>query len=265
MSKALQPKIIKQSASLSQVSTTIFNLEDLKQQCEIHLVDVRQRTRVLIDDAKSDANALRDQARREGERAGYEAGYQQGREQAAEQVHKENTERTQEQIEQLEPVLRAIVGEFEKSRRAWILKWEIEAVELSLAIAEKVIRSRLQSDSALGLKSSNRFSPRTRLNPCWPSGLIHKMNLSLATCCVAHFLKVTGENQFVLSPMSQSCVEAVFSKHSRGKLTIVSIRSWSASRRNCLANISRARPKRDTGKSLVVRGCKTLNWLYRDL
>jgi|688.fasta_scaffold00132_39 flagellar assembly protein FliH len=120
-----------------------FNLHDVEEAAKSHLEEVRKKTQQLIEQAKQDAERIRkeagEQARREA-LAEMEAKFQQRSKDLAEK-------QTNEAIQSLKNVMK----ELQQATEQWLGQWRDETLTLALAIAEKIIRRRIESEADIVL------------------------------------------------------------------------------------------------------------------
>ena len=103
----------------------------------------RAEAAAMIEQARSravdEAEALREQARREGHKAGYEAGFEEGSQQGRQEAALQITSNTQSVLE----VLTAIARELDARVEGLINEGQNNLAELALKIARKVIKVEL--------------------------------------------------------------------------------------------------------------------------
>jgi flagellar assembly protein FliH len=120
-----------------------FNLHDVEEAAKTQLDDVRKKAQQLIEQAKIDADRIRkdaaDQARREA-LADMEAKFQQRSKELAE---KQTAEVTQS--------LKSVLKELQGATDQWLGQWRDETLTLALAIAGKIIRSRVDKEADIVL------------------------------------------------------------------------------------------------------------------
>jgi flagellar assembly protein FliH len=128
------------SSSLQPIA---FNLHDVEEAAKTQLDDVRKKAQQLIEQAKMDADRIRkdaaDQARREA-LADMEAKFQQRSKELAE---KQTAEATQS--------LKSVLKELQGATDQWLGQWRDETLTLALAIAGKIIRSRVDKEADIVL------------------------------------------------------------------------------------------------------------------
>ena len=127
------------STASSSLQPIAFNLHDVEEAAKTQLDDVRKKAQQLIEQAKMDADRIRkdaaDQARREA-LADMEAKFQQRSKELAE---KQTAEATQS--------LKSVLKELQGATDQWLGQWRDETLTLALAIAGKIIRSRVDKEA----------------------------------------------------------------------------------------------------------------------
>lgn len=133
-------------------SAIAFNFEDLRRQGEAYLVQARAEADQLVAAARQEVAKLRSDAQTQGRDAGYKEGLRAAQEVMQQSVEKLAHTRFEEQIRDTLPALRAVATEVIRLREQWLQHWETAAIDLSLAIAETLLRQRLEVDpeAALG-------------------------------------------------------------------------------------------------------------------
>ena len=105
-----------------------FNFDDMAQQAQAYLKQVREQAEQIVAQARADAEGLRQRAEREGRAAGERA--------IAELVERQ----VARQMETLLPAMSKAIHELEESRHAWLMHWEQRAIHVATAIAARVVR-----------------------------------------------------------------------------------------------------------------------------
>lgn len=108
-----------------------YNLTDMASHADDYLETVRREANKIVAAAEAEAAALRQQATVEGRRTAEAA--------VDELVNK----KVAGQMASLLPALELVVQQFEDAKQQWMRHWEAAAVQLSTAIAEKIIRREL--------------------------------------------------------------------------------------------------------------------------
>jgi flagellar assembly protein FliH len=109
-----------------------YDLTDMAAQAEDYLGTVRRQAAEIVEQAKREAAAVRQNAEAAGRRAA---------EQAIERIL---DEKVSQQMKTLLPALQSAVKQVEDAKQAWMQHWESAAVELAAAIAGRLIRGELQ-------------------------------------------------------------------------------------------------------------------------
>jgi flagellar assembly protein FliH len=109
-----------------------YDLTDMAAQADGYLGTVRRQAVQIVDQAKQEAAAVRQEAEAAGRRAA---------EQAIERIL---DEKVAKQMKTLTPALQAAVKQMEDAKQEWLRHWESSAVDLAVAIAGRLVRSELQ-------------------------------------------------------------------------------------------------------------------------
>jgi flagellar assembly protein FliH len=137
-------RLIKARSPRPAASASVFNFDDLRRQCDDFLADSRQTAEQLVAQATAEAEEIRRQAYAEGFQAGQAAGLA-AAEQAIETKAVEIAKRqTEARIQTALPALTESVRALRWERDRWLACWEQEAVKLSAAIAERIVRAELR-------------------------------------------------------------------------------------------------------------------------
>ena len=142
------PRIVKAHAAASLGAAAAFNLEDLQRACDAHLDEVRERSRRLVVEAASEADRVRAEAAEAGRRDGYRDGIKKAEAEIASRVEQLAGERLAEGLETVLPAVRRLADDLRLARDRWTARWEVEAVRLAVAIAEKLLRRTLAAEPA---------------------------------------------------------------------------------------------------------------------
>lgn len=121
-----------------------FNYEDLKQQCDEYLAQVRQQADQVLTQAHAEAQQLRNQAQEAGTAAGRQTGMRQAEDQITLRAREIANQMLAERLYQALPALEAAVTGLQVERDRWLAVWEQSAVGLAIAIAEKILRAELK-------------------------------------------------------------------------------------------------------------------------
>jgi flagellar biosynthesis/type III secretory pathway protein FliH len=130
MATIIKPNAV-EHASGAAFRGVAYDLTDMAAQAEGYLGDVRRRAAEIVEQARREAAAIRQDAEAAGRRAA---------EQAIERILDEKVAR---QMKTLTPALQAAVKQVEESRQDWLQRWESAAIELAAAIAGRLVRGEL--------------------------------------------------------------------------------------------------------------------------
>ena len=126
--------ILKASGSDSRYETpraVAFNFGDVTQKAEQYLQEVQQQAAKILEDAEEQAKQIREQAKIDGAADARVA---------AEEAMQA---RIQHQLQFLVPAIQEAVVEVNREKTAWLRRWETDAINISIAIAERVIRGQI--------------------------------------------------------------------------------------------------------------------------
>ena len=123
--------IIKATDRGAGVHGVAFNFDDMSVKADEYLVHVRAEATAIVEAARKEVTAIREQAEDEGRRAGQQA--------VAEMVQKQLAE----QLDTLMPALRRVIRDIHHAKQAWLTHWEKSAVHVATAIAGRLVRREL--------------------------------------------------------------------------------------------------------------------------
>jgi len=116
-----------------------YDLTDMAAQADQYLVTVRAKAAKIVDEARQEAAAIRQNA---------EAAGRQAAEQAIERIL---DEKVAKQMQTLTPALQAAVKHVEDAKQDWLRHWESAALDVALAIAARVVRGELERRPEIAL------------------------------------------------------------------------------------------------------------------
>ena len=131
--------IIKAADRNRAVQSVAFNFDDMRGHADEYLDKIREQAKQILFEASQAAQAIRQQAEQEGRRAGEAA------------IEATLQRQVTAQMQTVLPALRTAIDSIQKARPAWIAQWERQAVHLSTAIAERIIRRELHADPTITL------------------------------------------------------------------------------------------------------------------
>jgi flagellar assembly protein FliH len=120
--------VIKAGTARHGSQATAFNFDDLSQQAQAYLDQVRVEAQKIVHEAQQQAKVIRQQAEIEGRADG---------QQAVEQL---TAAHVAKQMETVLPALRQAISGLEQARQEWLATWEKQAVHVAAAMAACVIR-----------------------------------------------------------------------------------------------------------------------------
>jgi flagellar biosynthesis/type III secretory pathway protein FliH len=122
-----------------------FNFADLRQEADNVLAEARQSAEQLLAEAHQQIDQLREQTRAEARAAGLH--------EAQSQIDQRATEiancRLHDQLQTALPALKSAAQALQAERDRWLIRWEQTALQVGVAIAEKLVKSRIAINPAL--------------------------------------------------------------------------------------------------------------------
>ncbi len=128
--------IIRAADAQANPQVAAFNLTDVATEAERYLLQVRAEAAAIIAEARSQADAIRQQAIEEGRR----------------QASDEAKQAVKEQVTPALEALRKAIDDLKDSKQAWLAHWESNAVRLATAIAGRVVRHQIAIQPEITLK-----------------------------------------------------------------------------------------------------------------
>lgn len=120
-----------------------FNFSDLERQGTDYLTKVQVDASQLLAQAKQSAESERNRIYEEARQAGEKAGLAKAQELISKQASEEAARLCQARFATLTPAVEAIAKAIAADRDQWLHHWEKTAISLAVAIAEKLVRTRL--------------------------------------------------------------------------------------------------------------------------
>lgn len=154
-------------------SKVAFNFEDLRRSCDQHVEFARQQARQLVESAQAEAAVIRQQAVEAGRQSGQAEGLIKAEELIEQKVAERLELRVAERIGAALPALEAAAKSLEVERDRWLTDWESTAIHLCIAVAEKILRAKLDVEPERGRqlvldavrKATGNAKLQMRLNP----------------------------------------------------------------------------------------------------
>ncbi|MEX0725806.1 MAG: FliH/SctL family protein [Planctomycetaceae bacterium] len=152
MSHSESSRLMKAHVARELGHKVVFNFEDLREKGESYVTQIREQGEQILKEAVEEAERLRTEAQK--------IGYVKGRELAQADVEAEVQQRAKQQSQaEIDrrwkttlPALENLVREVAREKENWIAQWERSAIQLSLAVAERIIRRKIQADAQVPLE-----------------------------------------------------------------------------------------------------------------
>jgi flagellar assembly protein FliH len=133
-------RVLKADAIRDLGSRIVFDFEDVQERAEQRVVEARAEAERLLAAARDESNAIREAARAEGHRQGRSEGLADAAAEITRQAASRTEARVAEKVHTLLPAIREAARVLEVERDHWRRHWENRAVELAVAIAERITR-----------------------------------------------------------------------------------------------------------------------------
>lgn len=137
------PRILKANTARDLPGRVAFNFEDLRDQAAQQLLQARAEATAILDQARKEAAQLKQTAIAEGQAQGKQEGLKTAQTQIQQQATQLVEQRFAEHLKTTLPALTQVAQQLAAERDGWLLRWEHMAVELGVAIAEKLLRTNL--------------------------------------------------------------------------------------------------------------------------
>ena len=136
-------RILKAHEARTTAGRIAFNFDDLQQRCAEELSTAQTRAAEIIAQAEQQAVAMLEKARNEGLLAGRQEGIADAHRRITEQAEQSARAQVSERLKTTLPALENAVAALHIERDQWLKRWEAAAVQLSVAMAEKLIHAEL--------------------------------------------------------------------------------------------------------------------------
>lgn len=144
-----QPRILKSADASSLLAAGQFNYEDLKERCDNYLESVRQQARKMLTDAQQQVEQIYKNSAEQGRQAGLAEGLKQAESQTQQRITKQVEQLVGQRLQKITPPLQTAVEKLEQERQHCLARWDSQALELILAISEKLVHQQLKLDQNL--------------------------------------------------------------------------------------------------------------------
>ena len=125
-----------------------LNLCDVEQQARAAVDHARAEARKTLAEAVARARQMERVAAARGEKAGYDAGFKKGREAGRAEAFEAEKKRLEEATASVRQALIEVLTQLESQRHQVLADAKHGLLELSIAIAERICRTRFQSDGS---------------------------------------------------------------------------------------------------------------------
>lgn len=141
------PRVLKARAVREGGPQVAFNFEDVRQQCETEIAAARRQAAEILEQARRDVELERerllDDAKATGRREGLTDAEQEIETRAAELARQWADEGLQSTL----PAMREVGKTLHRERAQWLANWEADVIQLAVAIAEKLVRRQIETNS----------------------------------------------------------------------------------------------------------------------
>ena len=132
-------KVLKSSLVGDALAADQFNYEDLRLRCEKYLETIREQTRQMLTQAQQEVEQIKKKAAEQGHQEGYSQGLKDAELKNDQLLQQKAKQLVQKKTENVLPLLQQASKELGHERQACIARWETQAIDLVLAITEKII------------------------------------------------------------------------------------------------------------------------------
>jgi len=147
MASTESDRILKANAVRSLGSRIAYNYEDLRHTCDAYVDKVRAQAERILEEARAESAEIRRSALREAVDEGRREGLRNAEAEISEQAALQAKQTAENQLKTTLPAMREAADALAREKDRWLAEWEAVAVRLSVAIAEKILRSRLETDA----------------------------------------------------------------------------------------------------------------------
>ena len=121
-------------------SGAVFNFDDMSERAEAYLGQVKAQAAALLEQARSEAEACKVRA------------IEEGRQEALRQARQEALGELDQRMKTALPALESAADQLLRQRSDWEARWEKNAVQLAVRMAEKIIGRALADDPQIPLQ-----------------------------------------------------------------------------------------------------------------
>lgn len=142
-------RVVKADAARGWSAPPIEPDQRLHDSCNSYLDEVRQQARQILAEAHAEAEAIRHRAYEQGETAGQQAGLTQCDHELQARALDLAQQIARRDFAPAAAAMQTAAEAVQAARDEWLVRWESEAVRLSLAVAEKLVRNELRHQPQL--------------------------------------------------------------------------------------------------------------------
>lgn len=136
-----QPTIIKaRSTSPDGLKARSFVLHDMALEVKATVAEARRQAASILEQARAEADMLREQMQREGRAAGFREGREAGLKEGREQAFREASEEFKSRQASLIAACGGLLEQIERGRNEWLASARQDLVDLAVNIAGRVVR-----------------------------------------------------------------------------------------------------------------------------
>lgn len=136
-------RILKANATRELGTRVAFNFEDLQQKGENYLAEVRAEATKILNSARLQSEAECRQLHKTAVDAGHKEGLREAAESIEKQIQQQVEQQLADRLKTITPAVQQAAVQLKEERDRWVNRWETQAIELSVAIAGKLIRREL--------------------------------------------------------------------------------------------------------------------------
>jgi flagellar assembly protein FliH len=144
-----QTRLLKANDVRGLGSKVVFNFADLRQQGDAYIEATRKQATEMLEQAAHEVATVRLTAHETGLQLGREEGLREAGDFIEQRAREMAEQKTREHIATTIPAMKAAGAALAIERDRWLSQWEATAVRLAAAIAEKLMRRRLERQPAI--------------------------------------------------------------------------------------------------------------------
>lgn len=146
MSGANATRVLKASDVRGIGSHVVFNYEDIQRQCQERLKEATRQAKGILEEGQQEAAVIRQRAEEAGRAIGRQEGLKDAEREIASRSEELAEQKATQRIRTLLPAIESAAKQVASNRERWLAEWEASAVQLSVAIAGRILRAELATD-----------------------------------------------------------------------------------------------------------------------